>query len=188
MSDRLVAGRTGEGWTQAENEATVDAYVKMLAMEVRGETYKKTDVVRGLMAQLPARSQAPIGQKLRNVSAVREEMHWAWVDGYKPLTHYQRALREAVVARSGPRALTSERTTEYGDSKLISPQATQRATSDVMVETPHPAGSRTHSRSSVSLTGGHWQALSGFQRQALGAAGEEWDLGLEPKVFLGIPL
>ena len=179
MAEHAAAGETGEPWTPLEIDVTVEAYVDMLEREVRGEVYTKADVVRGLMNLLPARSQASVERKLQNVSAIRSEQSWPWIDGYKPLPHYQRALRDAVVARSGPTARISEAIAEYSSVPLVAAQSRRYATSEVVVPTPRSDAKRKAGRTSVSLTGGPLNALADFQRRALGTAGEEWVLGLE---------
>ena len=92
-------GTTGQPWTDIEIEATIAAYVEMLAMEVRGERFRKTDVVRRLQASMPARSSRAIEAKFQNISAIQEEAGLLWIDGYKPLPHYQKALKDTVLAR-----------------------------------------------------------------------------------------
>ena len=65
------------------------SYLDMLRMEDRSERYSKADAVRALQAMLPVRSKGSIERKLQNVSAILDELGRDWIDGYKPLPHYQ---------------------------------------------------------------------------------------------------
>ena len=73
----------------------------MLRSELRGESYVKSDVVRNLQPLIPNRSSASIERKFQNISAVLDEEGFDWIDGYKPLAHYQHELRDAVLASVG---------------------------------------------------------------------------------------
>ncbi len=96
-----VRGRavTGKPWTQCEVEATVGAYVEMLAMEQRGQRYTKVDVVR----RLPS-GAGPLPCRDRGTSSATSAPSWMsleqpWIDGYKPQSNYQPDLRRTVMRR-----------------------------------------------------------------------------------------
>ena len=178
MTDLLTDGRTGEPWTALEIEAVVAGYAEMLRMELRGERYSKADAVRRLGALLPARSSGSIERKFQNVSAVLDESGLEWIDGYKPLPHYQRDLKPAVIATMGPSHRIGEALAAYGMATLIAARPHRLATDDVVVPTPG-ATERVRRRTSVSLTGGPLTALRDFQTRQLGTAGEEWVIDLE---------
>jgi hypothetical protein len=172
------SGRTGEPWTAFEIDTVVAGYAEMLRMELRGERYSKADAVRGLRAMLTVRSTASIDRKLQNISAVLDESGLDWIDGYKPLAHYQRDLKAAVLAVAGPGHRLGEALADYGSSPLVAARARRLATDDVVVG---PPGSRapTRMRTSVGLTGSALSGLRDFQARQLGAAGEEWVVDLE---------
>lgn len=154
----------------------VAAYLDMLRRELRGEHYVKSEVVRGLEPLLPERSRPSIERKLQNISAVLDEEGLDWIDGYKPLAHYQRDLRDAVLEAVGHRI--SQALADYEQSAVPAPASTRRATTDVLV--PVPAGTSTRrQRSTVNLTGGNLSAMRDFRAKQLGDAGEEWVLDLE---------
>ena len=88
----------GLPWTDREIDLVVAAYLGMLDRQRRGEASSKAEHVTGLLVQLPARSRGSIERKLQNISAVLEENHFEWLKGYVPLSHYQDALRAAVLA------------------------------------------------------------------------------------------
>ncbi len=171
-------GDAGQPWTDFEIEVTVAAYVDMLRSEQRGERYSKAETVRRLQAILPTRTTGSIERKLQNVSAVLDEEGLPWIEGYKPLAHYQHDLQSAVLAVAGPGHQVGESLAAYGDSALVAAQRHQRATDDVLVP---PPGGRGPARggSTVGLTGGPLAALQDFKKHRLGAAGEEWVLDLE---------
>jgi len=169
---------TGKPWTRSEIAAAVAAYLSMLRSELRGEHYVKSDVVRGLEPQLPDRSRPSIERKLQNISAVLDEEGLAWVDGYKPLAHYQHDLRMAVLDEVGHGHRIGESLADYESVALPAPAPRARATEDVLV--PVPAGaSMPRQRSSVNLTGSTLAAMRDFRTRQLGVAGEEWVLDLE---------
>lgn len=170
------AGGTGRPWTRHEVVLAVAAYLDMLHRELRGEHYVKSEVVRGLEPLLPDRSRPSIERKLQNISAVLDEDGLDWIDGYKPLAHYQRDLRDAVLEAVGHRI--SQALADYEQSAVPAPASTRRATTDVLV--PVPVGTSTQrQRTTVNLTGGNLSAMRDFRAKQLGDAGEAWVLDLE---------
>ncbi|MEH2539217.1 MULTISPECIES: DUF3883 domain-containing protein [unclassified Bradyrhizobium] len=96
----------GKPWSEDEVSAVVKSYFRMLALEKAGTPYNKSENRRRLM-EVVSRSEGSIERKLQNVSAVLDVLGAQWINGYKPLAHYQDALVEAVartVARE-PRLL-----------------------------------------------------------------------------------
>ena len=105
-----------------------------------------------------------------------DEEGLAWIDGYKPLAHYQHELRVAVLDTLGHRI--GESLEDFGQAAIPAPAPRRRATDDVLVPVPAGAGS-TRQRTSVNLTGGNLSAMRDFRAKQLGDAGEEWVLDLE---------
>jgi len=89
----------GEGWEQAEVEATVSDYFEMLAMELRGEPYNKAEHNRNLQKLLNNRSKAAVELKHQNISAVLIELGYPYIDGYKPRGNYQQLLFRVIEER-----------------------------------------------------------------------------------------
>jgi hypothetical protein len=179
MAESSKTGQRGADWTDFEIEATVSAYDEMLLKERGGQAYSKADVVRSLMRLMPGRTRGAIELKLQNVSAIRYEIGLPWIDGYKPMRNYQRALRDVVASRAHQGSRVSESLADYGEAAIVAPHRSPRATSDVLVPPPSAAGRRRLERSTVSLTGSPLDALHDLQRRRLGAAGEEWVVSLE---------
>lgn len=95
MDEERAKGVSGTPWTESEVSALVESYFRMLASERAGEAYSKAGNRRQLMTTLH-RSEGSIERKLQNVSAVLDELGAQWINGYKPLAHYQDALVSAV--------------------------------------------------------------------------------------------
>lgn len=170
--------RPGQPWDRVEIRAVVRAYVAMLQKELRGERYSKSEAVRALAPSLPARSRGSIELKLQNVSAILEESGLDWIDGYKPMSHYQSSLRDEVVEQVVTTHGIGEQLAAYETAAVAPAMGRPLATSDVLAPTPTASGSRGK-RSNVSLTGSPLSAMRDFQRRQLGRAGERWVLDLE---------
>jgi hypothetical protein len=111
-----AAGQEGVGgtpWSEAEVSAVVDSY--MLASERAGVSYNKSENRRQLMTTV-RRSEGSIERKLQNISAVLDLLGAQWINGYKPLAHYQDALVSAV-----ERSLVREQGFLYPASPEIQP-------------------------------------------------------------------
>lgn len=91
--------RTGDAWEQDEIELAVAAYLRMLTLELQGQTYNKTEFRSGLLSLLKGRSKGAVERKHQNISAVLIHYNLPYISGYKPLYNYQRALGETVLAR-----------------------------------------------------------------------------------------
>jgi hypothetical protein len=89
---------TGEDWSRLEVEACVADYLQMLALELNGQRFNKSERISALMGRLERRSKASVEYKFRNISAVMQELGWPPVSGYKALENYQLLLLEVVEA------------------------------------------------------------------------------------------
>lgn len=176
--DAAIGGEKGEPWLRAEIDAVVEAYTRMLRMEHRGERYSKATVVRTIASRLPARSVASIERKFQNISAVRDDAGLQWIDGYKPLSHFQRELRDVVLGSARRDHRLSEALADYGSTPIVAPQPRRLTTEDVVVAPPQPRASG-RGQSVVRLTGSAMNAMQDFRASQLGKAGEEWVFDLE---------
>lgn len=95
MDPEHIDGIAGTPWTETEISAVVDSYFRMLASEKADIAYSKADNWRRLMTTVH-RTKGSIERKLQNVSAVLDVLGAQWINGYKPLAHYQDALVPAV--------------------------------------------------------------------------------------------
>ena len=92
----IEAGVEGRAWTRREVELVVSVYLRMLRMQLMGQTPNKAEHNRQLQAMLPARSKASIEYKHCNISAVLVELGVPPLIGYKPLFNYQQLLIPVV--------------------------------------------------------------------------------------------
>lgn len=86
-------------WSRLEVEATVADYFDMLAAELRGEPYNKSEHRRGLKPLLDDRSDSAIERKHQNISAILLELGERPILGYRPLSNYQQLLYDVVAER-----------------------------------------------------------------------------------------
>lgn len=86
-------------WSREEVEACVADYLQMLALELNGQRYSKSDHAKALMQRLNGRSRASVEFKHANISAVMLELGYPYIDGYKPRGNYQAMLVDAVEAQ-----------------------------------------------------------------------------------------
>ena len=92
----MAKGEPGQPWTDAEIDQALDVYFTMLALDLEGKEFVKSEYREQLEVQLPARSKKSIELKWCNISAVLDEGGLPWLDGFKPLSNYQRKLKPAV--------------------------------------------------------------------------------------------
>lgn len=85
-------------WTRAEVDAVISDYFDMLICELTNRPYSKAEHNRGLQERIP-RSRGSIERKHSNISAVLRDLGYPFIEGYKPQSHYQRLLRDAVLDR-----------------------------------------------------------------------------------------
>ena len=83
-------------WTDEENDLIVKDYFKMLAEEIAGLPYKKSEHRQALKPFLDERSDGSIEFKHQNISAVLNRLGVRWIDGYKPARNAQASLADAV--------------------------------------------------------------------------------------------
>lgn len=169
--------KPGQTWQRWEIDALVASYFAMLSSEVRGERPVKADFNRELRELLAARTRGSIEYKLQNVSAVLDEEHLPFIEGYKPARNFQVELRRAVQGWTSANRVVAEELATYGTTAppMLSP--VQRL-ADVRVSVPL-GGKRTGPRSGLSLSQGEWGALRDLRLRSLGEAGERWVSAIE---------
>ncbi|MBB3974111.1 hypothetical protein [Hansschlegelia beijingensis] len=85
----------GSDWTDAQVDLIVTDYFDMLALELRGEPFVKAQRNAALQG-LIGRSRGSIEFKHQNISAVLLRLGMPWIQGYKPMANFQRALVDGV--------------------------------------------------------------------------------------------
>ena len=82
-------------WTDAQVDLIVADYFDMLSLELRGEPFVKAQR-NAVLQGLTGRSRGSIEFKHQNISAVLLRLGMPWIEGYKPLPNFQRALVDGV--------------------------------------------------------------------------------------------
>jgi hypothetical protein len=164
--------RPGEAWQRWEIDALVASYFAMLVAEERGERPVKAEFNRRLRDLLTARTHGSIEYKLQNVSAVLDDQHLLFIDGYKPARNFQDELRRAVLAWTAGNRVAAEELANYGTTP---PPAIREVTrlSDVLVPAPIRR-TRGPAQAGLSVSQGEWGALRDMRLRSLGEAGEQW--------------
>ena len=83
-------------WTDEENDLIVAEYFAMLAAEISGRPYKKSEHKKRLITRLAKRTGSAIEYKYQNISAVLQSLGEDWIQGYMPASNFQMALADAV--------------------------------------------------------------------------------------------
>ena len=84
-------------WTSAEYKATVEAYLWMLEQENNGKAYNKSKINQALRdGTLAARSKPSVEFRMRNISAVLEELCLPWIKGYLPAGNVRGEGKEKI--------------------------------------------------------------------------------------------
>ena len=85
-------------WSRLEVEAAVADYLAMLAAELSGNAYSKTEHRQKLRHLLNGRTEGSVEFKHQNISAALIRTGFPYISGYKPRWNYQRPLLDEVVA------------------------------------------------------------------------------------------
>ena len=86
----------GDDWSRVEVEACVASYLTMLALELNGQRYNKTEHAEALMRKLDGRNRGSVEFKHCNISAVLLALGYPSINGYKPRSNYQSELLDVV--------------------------------------------------------------------------------------------
>ncbi|WP_288097042.1 HNH endonuclease [Pseudomonas sp.] len=77
--------KKNEDWSESEIKAAVSAYLTMLALEQKGQTFNKALENRLLrQGALADRTEGSVEFRMRNISTVLQKMGQGWIEGYKP--------------------------------------------------------------------------------------------------------
>jgi len=83
-------------WSETEVFDTIEAYFKMLRLELAGSSYNKSEHRRALLQKLNKRTEGAIERKHQNISAVLIQLGIPYINGYKPLGNYQSILLDGI--------------------------------------------------------------------------------------------
>jgi hypothetical protein len=168
----IDVSKEGTDWTADEVAVLVGSYFLMLAEGRAGREYNKSEYRRSVIAAI-GRKPGSIERKLQNVSAVLDEIGVPWIQGYKPLPHYQDALVAVVEQQL---VLHPELFVEAAAGPLRA-----RGDNDILVAPPAFLNSDPESRPAAirRLVGKFDPAARDERNRALGKAGEEFVVGFE---------
>ena len=118
-------------WSVTEIKAAVDAYLKMLALELNGQKFVKTEVNLALReTALPTRTKGSVEFRMQNISTVLMKMDREFIKGYKPAknvgSNVEKLIREALTERGvqpgDPTAPTADEETLERRAALLQKQ------------------------------------------------------------------
>lgn len=88
----------GSEWSDAELEATVQAYLEMLRLQRVGQSFVKAHYNRILReGALAGRSKGSVEFRMQNISAVLNQLCLKWIDGYPPRGNVGTSTREKIL-------------------------------------------------------------------------------------------
>lgn len=112
-------------WSDQELEVSVNAYLKMLALEKSGETFSKSAINRLLReGPLKLRSAASIDYRMRNISSVLEQLGLDSIISYSATQNIGSGIRERIseaisrIIRFNTIAFEPLQSEDLGDSLL----------------------------------------------------------------------
>jgi hypothetical protein len=168
-------------WSREEVEAIVNAYFRMLKLELRGESFNKTVESERLEPFLRNRSKGSIGRKHSNISAVLIELGFPYISGYKPLSNYQGLLYDVIRERlvSATELVDAIRT--RADEPIVVPTI---SSGDLLTRVVDPPAHTHARRASVIADRARPRRIADFfeieaRNRKLGAAGEEFVMRFE---------
>ncbi|WP_028622417.1 HNH endonuclease [Pseudomonas sp. Ant30-3] len=106
----MSVNKRDSDWSIFEIRAAVDAYLKMLALELSGERFVKAAENLALReTSLPTRTKGSVEFRMQNISTVLMKMDQAFITGYKPARNVGSNVEQAI------RKVLSERGVQPGD-------------------------------------------------------------------------
>lgn len=165
-------------WSHEEVEAIVADYLHMLALELAGQSYNKTQHRRRLQSLLNQRSNGSIEFKHGNISAVMVNLGVPYIRGYQPRGNYQALLETVVEEQLRLKPMLDQAALAAVQQPAIAPVQTDF--SNILTDAP----TRQHSAAETSATPYFKPVKRDYlereaQNQSLGLAGEQFTLNYE---------
>ncbi|EKD97977.1 MAG: hypothetical protein ACD_23C00645G0004 [uncultured bacterium] len=110
-------------WSLQEVEAIVADHLKMLALELAGQTYSKAEHRKQLQYRLNGRSNGSIEFKHCNISAVLIHLGRPYIRGYQPRSNYQALLAKVVADQLKQHSLLDQTVLAAVQMPAITPSA-----------------------------------------------------------------
>lgn len=165
-------------WTHLEVEAIVADYLKMLCLELAGQSFSKAAHRRALQQKLNGRSDSSIEFKHCNISAVMRDLGFHPIRGYRPRDNYQSLLREVVEAQVTRQTSLDSLALAAAEQPAVSPELIDF--SKVIADAP----TRRHVASDAAPYRGYSPVKRDYiareaHNASLGIAGEEFVVRFE---------
>jgi hypothetical protein len=95
-------------WSREEVEAIVADYLQMLALELAGQSYNKTEHRRQLQSKLSNRSDSSIEFKHCNISAAMIDLGFPYITGYQRRSNYQQLVLDVAASQVAAKPLLDD--------------------------------------------------------------------------------
>lgn len=162
MTDEVA----GSDWTDAQIDLIVADYFDMLGLELRNQPFVKAQRNAALQV-LTGRSRGSIEFKHQNISAVLLRLGIPWIEGYKPMANFQRALVDGVERHLAARpALFENPVAAVAPARLAEPV-------NLFFEAPPTLGFEPIPQQLQRIVRKFNPALRDARNRALGRQGEE---------------
>lgn len=165
-------------WTRIEVEAIVADYLKMLSLELGGQSFSKAAHRKALQQKLSGRSDGSIEFKHCNISAVMIDLGYPNIRGYQPRFNYQSLLREVVEKQVNHQTALDSLALAAVEQPAVSPEVIDF--SKVMTDAParrHKATDATPGKEYLPVKRDYIAREA--RNTALGMAGEEFVVRFE---------
>lgn len=172
------------GWNWNECELIVNDYFAMLAQELIGQKYNKAQHNRDLVeAMKESRSRSAIEHKHQNISAILKEMGMPIIDGYKPLSNYQRNILPDVIGAVVTQQYDMQKLIKKIDQQAVTVPTIENIL-DSLVEAPSVSNEVREKTPHNYQNGDYIRPKKDFlaqeiRNQALGLSGEKYVVNYE---------
>lgn len=170
--------KIGTPWNDDELDAIVADYFAMLNADLARRPYVKSHHSAALMQEI-GRTHRSVEFKHQNISAVLEELGMPWIPGYKPKRNYQAAIFGAI-----DRYLSARGIPTYEQLPPTILDAAEEG--DVFIAPPAPDFTSPLPAPLTNLLRKFDPVERDFRNRALGAAGEEFIMGIERQRLVGV--
>lgn len=165
-------------WSREEVEAIVADYLQMLALELAGQNYSKTEHRLNLQTKLNNRSDGSIEFKHGNISAAMIDLGFPYIRGYKPRVNYQALLAIVVEEQVRSKGALDKVALAAVEQPAITPTMVDFA--KVKSEAPQRQFRATEPANPMLFQGTKRDYLAReAQNQSLGLAGEQFVVQFE---------
>ncbi len=162
-------------WSREEVEAIVADYLRMLTLELAGQSFNKAEHRRFLRAKLNGRSDASIEFKHCNISAAMIDLGFPYIRGYQPRSNYQALLGQIAEQQVSGAASLDHAALAAVQQPAATPVLTDFRKVKTTPPTKHDLRALNEPRNPLLFTGVKRDYLEReAHNRSLGLAGEEF--------------